>query len=131
RSRRGTKSHPSRRSEAMHIETDITLSNLGGEIVERPFLRVVYQKGMPDQVGVNGCRVDDVIQAAIERLETFQAGPLACEENESALRSLYGAMDSLDVRRQRRRQQGVLNTMYNHSSARTEDLEADFSATGA
>jgi hypothetical protein len=115
----------------MQTEAINFLSVFGGEVLERPFVRVVYQKGLPDQVGINGCRVEDVIRVAAAKLEDFQCGMLVCEENEAALRHLYAAIDALEMRLRRREQQGVLNTMYNHSSVRTEDLEYDFSATGA
>jgi len=102
-----------------------------GEVVEHPFIRVVYQNGFPQDVGVNGCRVEDVIDVAIERLQQFQAGPLACEENRSAIRYLSAARQALHERIQRRQLQGVLNTYIKHENARTEDEEHDFSATGA
>ena len=108
-----------------------TQSNLPGETVERPFLRVTWQKGLPTEAGVNGCRVDDVVALALEKLQAYQAGPLACEENEDALAGLKHALDALDARRRRRVEQGVLNTMQAHETERTEDTDEDFSATGA
>lgn len=102
-----------------------------GEVFERPFIRVVYQKGFPQDVGVNGCRVEDVILAAIDRLRHYQEGPLACEENDCAIRFLSAARQSLEDRIARRQEQGVLNTYICHEAIRTEDEEQDFSATGA
>ena len=112
--------------------TQTTFSNRAsgvGEVVEKEFIRVVFQHGFPKEVGVNGCRVEEVIQLAAERLRNYQSGPLACEENADALDLLNGAIEALEVRIQRRREQGVLNTMAKHE--RTEDLDLDFSATGA
>ena len=103
----------------------------GGERVERPFLTVTWQKGLPDEVGVNGCRVDDVLALAAEKLRAYQTGPLACEENGEALRALDAALSALNARRRRRVEQGVLNTMKAHDTERTEDVDEDFSATGA
>lgn len=102
-----------------------------GEILERPFLRVVFQSGLPREVGINGCRVEDVIDVAMERLRDFQKGPLACQENEDALRNLELAKHALHLRIQRRQEQGVYNTLQRHEVVRTEDEEQDFSATGA
>ena len=102
-----------------------------GEVVEREFLRVVFQNGLPKDVGINGCRVEDVIQLALERLNEFQDGPLACPENDQALQGLVFAIRALETRRQRRQEQGVLNTMARHETVRTEDRHEDFSATGA
>jgi hypothetical protein len=104
-----------------------------GEIVERPFLRVTWQRGIPTkpEVGVNGCRVDDVLQVVQEKLQAYQAGPLSCEENDEALEAIRTALGALDARRRRRIEQGVLNTMTAHETERTEDVDHDFSATGA
>ena len=103
----------------------------GGELIESPFVRVVFQRGLPSEVGVNGCRVDDVIRVAIHKLETYQSGPLACEENAEALRYLKLARQTMAARIQRRMDQGVFNTMSPHNCDRTEDENEDFSATGA
>ncbi len=102
-----------------------------GEVMEKPFLRVVFQRGLPQEVGINGCRVEDVIDVAVERIRDYQYGPLACQENEDALRHLLAARESLAIRMRRRAQQGVLNTMARHAVVRTEDEQDDFSATGA
>ncbi len=102
-----------------------------GEVVERPFIRIVYQSGFPQDVGVNGCRVEDVIQAALDRIQQYQSGSLACEENRAAIRYLNAARQSLDDRIHRRQEQGVLNTLIKHETVRTEDEDHDFSATGA
>lgn len=103
----------------------------GGELLETEFIAVVFQKGFPSQVGINGCRIEDVIDLAVHRLELYQQGALACEENDTAIRHLRGATDALRERIRRRQEQGVLNTMSAHESHRTEDHEEDFSATGA
>jgi len=103
----------------------------GGQVFERPYIRVVFQSGLPRESGVNGCRVEDVIEVAMDRLEQYQNGPLACSENEEAIRNLRQAIQALDLRIRRRREQGVLNTMGQHDIVRTEDEDEDFSATGA
>ena len=109
-----------------------TESNATGEFVQKgDFIRVVWQRGLPTDAGVNGCRVDDVIALAQEKLQNYQSGPLACEENADALAGLKSALGALDARRRRRVEQGVLNTMKAHESERTEDTDEDFSATGA
>ncbi len=115
----------------MSSDAMITPSNEGGEIMETDFIRVVFQKGFPSQVGINGCRVEQVLQVAAARLEEYQDGPLACAENEDALNHILTAMRSLQERIERRKEQGVLNTMSPHQITRTEDEVEDFSATGA
>lgn len=102
-----------------------------GEVVETPFIRVVFQCGLPKDAGVNGCRVEDVVDVALFKLNQFQDGPLACEENAESIRYLKLAKQCLAQRLQRRQVQGVLNTMTRHEGVRTEDEEPDFSATGA
>jgi hypothetical protein len=102
-----------------------------GQVIERPFIRIEFQSGLPREVGVNGCRVEDVLEAALDRLNMYQRGPLACAENEAAVRSVRDAIHALDLRIRRRQEQGVLNTMARHETVRTEDEEHDFSATGA
>lgn len=101
-----------------------------GEVVEKSFIRVVFQRGFPKDVGVNGCRVEDVIDLAIDRLSQYQQGALACVENAQALRHLEAAKHALVKRIHRRQEQGVWNTLDQHST-RTEDDHHDFSATGA
>ncbi len=114
------------------IEQETKPSNkFGGEVVETPYIRVVFQSGIPNEVGVNGCRIDDVIGVAITKLDQYQSGLLACEENAEAIRFLKLAKQSLADRIQRRREQGVFNTMFAHTTSRTEDEIDDFSATGA
>jgi hypothetical protein len=115
----------------MSMSTETNVPAAVGDLVERPFIRLTWQKGIPSKTGVNGCRVEDVLDVAVEKLRTYQEGPLACEENAEALRSLLQAVTALQSRRQRRQEQGVLNTMEAHESERTEDMEEDFSATGA
>lgn len=100
-------------------------------LVENEFLRIQFQHGLAPEVGVNGVRVDDVIDAAIVRLERYQRGTLPCRENAEAIDALHRAKDSMARRRQRRVSQGVFNTYEPHKGERTEDTVDDFSATGA
>ncbi len=99
-------------------------------LFENEFMSVKFQQGMPPDVGINGVRVEDVIEVAIAKLETYEAGPLACLENREAIQALLMAKDALKRRRQRRMLQGVFNTMTPHVE-RTEDVLDEFSATGA
>ena len=102
-----------------------------GEVFDGPHIRVVFQRGLPSEAGINGCRIDDVIDVALAKLDQYQDGPLACEENAEAIRYLRLAKQSLRQRIQRRQEQGVLNTMTRHETIRTEDDHEDFSATGS
>jgi hypothetical protein len=99
-------------------------------IVDQPFLHVEFHEG-PVVGQAQGVRVEDVIQVAVDRLERYQVGPLACPENEHSIRHLREAIRFLELRRKARAQQGVLHTMKPHETVRTEDELDDFSATGA
>lgn len=100
-------------------------------LVENEFVRIQFQHGLPPEVGINGVRVDDVIDIVVARLERYQRGPLACSENDEAIRAMHLAKDAMARRRHRRELQGVFHTYSQHITERSEDLEEDFSATGA
>lgn len=85
-------------------------------IVCEPFIHVLFQRGPVQQVGINGCRIEDVIDVVIGKLKDHQVRDLACDENESALRHLEHAKNALLTRRGRRESQGVLNTRKIHQS---------------
>lgn len=113
------------------MSTETKTPTTSGEVIERPFMTLAWQRGLASEVGVNGLRVEDVLQVAAEKLQSYQQGPLACEENKQALNAIVAAVRALEGRRRRRQEQGVLNTMSAHETERTEDVEDDFSATGA
>lgn len=112
-------------------QTSIIETRTPGLTIRRPFIEVTFQQGLPQDAGVNGCRVEHVIDLAVERLRMYQAGPLACTENAEAIESLGHAQAALQARMRRRVEQGVINTMAPHLVVRTEDMHEDFSATGA
>ncbi len=97
---------------------------------ENKFMTIQFQKGLPPEVGINGAQVEDVIEVALAKLESYQLGQLSCSENEDALKALHLAKDALKRRRQRRMLQGVFNTLTPHQE-RTEDVLDEFSATGS
>jgi hypothetical protein len=114
------------------LETARTANRSGaGTVVQNEFIRVVFQDGFPQDVGINGCRVEDVLLLAADRIGEYQAGALSCEENEQALQGIHLALRALEERHRRREEQGVLNTLGRHETVRTEDWHDDFSATGA
>ncbi len=84
--------------------------------VEKPFISVTFQHGNPDLVGVNGCRVEDLIEVIQSKLLDFQGRDLGCEENATALYHLDMAREALLVRRRRREQQGVFGSRDKHLS---------------
>jgi hypothetical protein len=105
-----------------------------GHRLERPYLTIVFQRGSVDETGINGCRVEDVLDAIVDKLREYQSGSLACAENEETMDFLELAKLAQLRRRKLRQDQGVFNTQKPHESIfekRTEDVEEDFSATGA
>jgi len=85
-------------------------------LVERPFIQIVFQHGHPNEVGVNGCRIEDVLDVCVDKLLDFQGRDLSCPENAEALEHLHLAREALVMRRRRREQQGVIWTQKPHSS---------------
>jgi hypothetical protein len=101
--------------ETMSEQMDKFRSLDGSEaVVDKPFIKITFQHGHPDQVGINGCRVEDVIDVLADKLLSFQGRDLACEENATALYHLDLAREALLLRRRRREQQGVLWTQKPH-----------------
>lgn len=86
-------------------------------LVQRPFIEIVFQHGHPNEVGINGCRLEDVIDVLVDRLLAFQGRDLSCEENAEALEHLHLAREAMLLRRRRRETQGVVNTQQAHESA--------------
>jgi hypothetical protein len=84
-------------------------------IVDKPHIHIIFQHG-PVADGINGCRIEDVIEVLQERLLDHQGRGLACEENATALYHLEAAHDALLIRRRRREKQGVIDTDKPHVS---------------
>jgi len=85
-------------------------------IVDQPYIKIIFQHGSPREVGINGCRIEDVIEVLVQRLLDFQGRDMACEENAQALYHLEEAREALLLRRRRREQQGVLGLRAPHKS---------------
>ena len=66
--------------------------------------------GSDERVEPNGAFVEDVIAAAIQRIEHYQSGQFACEENANALLDLDHALVQLDGRTKRRVDAGTEGT---------------------
>ena len=85
-------------------------------VIDKPFIKITFQHGHPDQVGVNGCRIEEVLDVLTDKLLAFQGRDLACDENATALYHLDMAREALLLRRRRREQQGVLWSQKSHES---------------
>ncbi|NEZ62261.1 hypothetical protein D0962_05635 [Leptolyngbyaceae cyanobacterium CCMR0082] len=66
-----------------------------------------FQKGPVKEVGLNGIQNEHLLAMVIHRLQGFQSGPYACEENALALTRMREAMYWLEARTKDRAQRGV------------------------
>lgn len=71
---------------------------------------VHFQQGPVKECGVNGANNEDLLLMVIDRLERFQAGQFACEENALALTKLEEAAMWLRKRTLAREARGVEGT---------------------
>ena len=85
-------------------------------VFESTYLNVVFQHGAPHDVGINGCRLEDVVDMLVDKLLDFQGRAYACPENETALYHLGQAKEALKKRRKLREQQGVYGQAAVHRS---------------
>ena len=87
--------------------------NVTGGHVEGIGLEIMWQDG-PVVDGVrNGAFVDDVLAAALQRLEAYEESRLSCFENQHAITKIQEAMQWLDSCRRGRESRGVQGT-YEH-----------------
>ena len=71
---------------------------------------IFFQEGPIKEVGINGITNELLLAIVIDRLEGFQSGPYACEENAAALASTKNALSMLQFRTMRRIERGVEGT---------------------
>lgn len=76
------------------------------------FAIVDFQNGAIKEAGVNGCHNEDLIAIVMDRLECFQSGEFACDENQSAYSHLQNALDLLNKRTNDRIERGVEGTSF-------------------
>jgi hypothetical protein len=84
-------------------------------VIENEFVKITFQHGDPAVEGINGCRIEDLIDIVVEKLLDFQGRDLACEENATALYHLDLAREALLLRRRRRENQGLIGQRAKHS----------------
>lgn len=85
-------------------------------VIDQPNVKITFQHGAPIEEGINGCRVEDVIDLLVDKLLEFQSRNLACQENDTALYHLGLASEALLARRRLREQQGLIGTDSPHVS---------------
>lgn len=65
-------------------------------------LSILFQNGPIPQVGNNGVTIEALLALCAHRLEGFQAGPFASQDNEDALAGVLAAMEALQRRTRNR-----------------------------
>ena len=93
--------------------TDRDGNPTGGNVVGTGFT-ISWQNGPlgrgENRVEPNGAFVEDVIDAARQRIQFFQDGKFACDENRAALSYLNLALEALDSRTARREAANIEGT---------------------
>lgn len=73
-------------------------------------VHITFQEGPIEEAGVNGLTHEVLLAILIDRLEHFQVGPYACEENQHALDNLRRGLEWMRYRTQKRVERGVEGT---------------------
>ena len=73
-------------------------------------LDVQFQKGPVQEQGVNGGSIEALAAVVIDRLEGFQSGPYACDNNADALAHFTAGLEILKARTAGRQARGVEGT---------------------
>ena len=87
-----------------------TNPSAGAHKVEGNALLVLFQNGPIGEAGVNGVTQEVLLAIVADRLQAFQAGPYACEENGNALEHIKAAKRWLEERTKNRMARGVEGT---------------------
>ena len=103
--------------EGFYAENRMIDGNPAGGVVCGRGFTIAWQNGPlgrgEERKEPNGAFVEDVIAAALQRLEFYQTvgdGKFACAENEKAITSLMDALRELDNRTKRREAEGTEGT---------------------
>ncbi len=78
--------------------------------VEFPRTTIHFQNGPIKEHGVNGISQEALLAILLDRLEGFQSGQFACDDNAEALTHLRGALECLQRRTKARLARGVEGT---------------------
>jgi hypothetical protein len=89
------------------FDTTKNPSDIGGDSQS---LDIFFQNGPINEAGVNGITQEVLLAIVQDRLESFQAGPYACDDNAVALESVKYAQEVLQRRTKARMARGVEGT---------------------
>jgi hypothetical protein len=97
--------------------TEMKLAEKDADGGEKYAIFIRWQNGIIQDGQQNGAFVEDVIEAARQRIMFFNSRPGSrCRENSVAITKLEEALQWLDWRTRERLNQGVENTYEQHSS---------------
>jgi len=89
----------------------------GGDVTTGPGFSVIWQNGIDGEEGQNGAFIEDVLEAARQRLMWFNTHErFRCRENSLAITKIEEALQWLDWRTRQRLLAGVENTYERHQS---------------
>lgn len=101
-------------SNVIHLNKSDDLGRPAGGTTHGRGFTIAWQDGPlgrdGDRIEPNGAFVEDVISAAIGRMEFYQASPFACDENQRALDHLIEARAALRERTAAREARSVEGT---------------------
>ena len=85
---------------------------ISGTVGDTPVLleHIIFQKGPVKESGFNGVSDEALLAILIDRLEGFQSGKFACDENERTLDHLRAALEASHQRTRARQARGVEGT---------------------
>lgn len=96
-----------------------TIMETPGSLTDRAAIAINWQDGIIGPDGQNGAFVEDVLEAARQRLLFFNSTKFRCRENSIAITKIEEALQWLDWRTRQRLAEGVENTYEQHSGDTT------------
>lgn len=96
-----------------------------------PAIMIRWQDGIVGEEGQNGAFVEDVIEAALQRLRFFNDTRFRCRENSLAITALEEAQNWLDRRTRNRLVQDVENTYEVHTDTRPKTVSQQIAEAAA
>ena len=93
-----------------YVVVEADQKEAGDDYFTGVFATVYFQNGPVKENGVNGCHNEDLLAIVIDRLQHFQVGDYACQENAVALSYLIDALAALRTRTDQRKERGVEGT---------------------
>jgi hypothetical protein len=108
--------------DGFNIQTNPSIESLQDLRFDSNVQGIFFQNGPVPTAGLNGVTNELLLALVIDRLEGFQSGPFACDENATALEHTVKALETLQLRTKRRIAQNVEGVEITHSSEIAESI---------